>query len=78
MKPTPLALAEPIPHVCKVGDVLRILQISRATFGRLMARGALPLVEIAKLDAHRRFTGESVQACKRGRFAAQKLRRVPA
>lgn len=65
----PLTLDQPIPHVCKVADVCRVLQISRSTFDRLMADGKLPLVELDKLDRHRRFKGESVAAIKRGKWA---------
>lgn len=49
-----------IPQVCLIEDVCRILRLSQSQFFRLMARRDLALVEMKKLDRHRRFTGESV------------------
>lgn len=49
-----------IPHVCLIADVCRILRISERQFHYLMARKALALVELARVDRVRRFTGESV------------------
>lgn len=65
----PWPLGEPIPAVCTVTEVLRILRLSRRTFERLMQRGQLALVELAPLGRLRRFDGDSVAALKRGRFA---------
>jgi hypothetical protein len=50
---------ERIPNVCLVADVCRILRLSRSQFFRLLAAKQLALVEI-RLDATRRWTGESV------------------
>lgn len=79
MKPQPAPLGEPVPETCLVIDVLRHLNMSRATFDRRMARGQLPLVELPRYGgpkSQRRFTGSSVEACKRSRWAPAKLRRV--
>lgn len=49
-----------IPQVCLIADVCRILRLSESQFFRLMARRELALVELPRLDRHRRFTGDSV------------------
>lgn len=71
MSVQPLTIDEPIPQVCKVKDVCRILRFSRAQLLELLAAGRLPLVELERYDAHRRFTGESVAKCKLSRHAAK-------
>lgn len=68
---TPWPLDQPIPAVCTVPDVLRILQISRRTFERAMVKHRLPLVELQAIDSRRRFTGDSVARIQRGRWTPQ-------
>lgn len=60
---TPHTLAEPIPTVCRVVDVLRILQISKSQFFALRAKGTFPIPEIEPaIDSSPRFRGADVQA----------------
>lgn len=65
----PATTGEAVPKVCRVDDVLRHLRMSRRTFERLMARHALPLVELERFGRVRRFTGESLERVLRGRWA---------
>jgi predicted DNA-binding transcriptional regulator AlpA len=56
-----LTLTEPIPHVCLVRDILRILQISERTFYKLLREGAFPIPEIVpSLNKQHRYAGVDV------------------
>lgn len=59
---TPITVAEAIPKVCTVADLLRILQISRSHLYEQMARGTFPIPELLPRVARGpRFTGEDVE-----------------
>lgn len=73
-KPAPAVVGEPIPSVCTVHDVCRHLNISRATFFRLMAAHRLPLAPIDQFTRQRRFTGESVARAKASKWAVHQRR----
>lgn len=62
-------IGEPIPAACLIKDVCRHLNMSRATFDRLMKANTLPVVEMPRLGRMRRFTGASVKALMQSRFA---------
>lgn len=66
---------EVIPQVCLIADVCHFLRLSKRQFHYLMARQQLALVELAPMDATRRFTGESV-AFEIKRRSQPKLRAV--
>lgn len=61
MKFEPWPLDQPIPKVCTIEDVCRLMQWSRRTFQRHDAARELPLVECARVGRGRRFTGASVR-----------------
>jgi predicted DNA-binding transcriptional regulator AlpA len=67
---TPWPLTDPIPQVCFILDVLRILRMSKATFHRRMHDKQLPIVELPKLGRARRFSGESIERLARARVRA--------
>lgn len=67
---TPWPIDQPIPRLCTVTDVCRILQIGRTTFAKLDAAGTLGLIEAQRVGAQRRFTGASVKARAAGMFEA--------
>jgi hypothetical protein len=72
MSYAPATLGEPVPAVCLVSDVCRFLRLSRRSFQRAMAKKELPLVELAPIGRTRRFTGESVDTIRRGRWAQRR------
>jgi hypothetical protein len=68
----PHVVGEPVPSICYVHDVCRILRISRSTFERQYAAKQLRLVELERIGRPRRFTGESVhQELLRTRWSRQ-------
>lgn len=74
MKLAPWPNTQPIPRLCSINDVCRILQISRSTFQRLDASHDLPIVEATRVGWQRRFTGESVERATRSRWSADARR----
>ena len=77
MKDAPLTLDQPIPHVCTITDVCRILQISEAQFFVLRKRGQFPIPPIEPPIAKGpRFAGEHVRQYLRGELAPVRVRRV--
>jgi hypothetical protein len=50
-----------IPDVCHVGDLVRILKISRATIDRRRAFGSFPIPELPAMDKRPRWSGAVVQ-----------------
>lgn len=65
-------VGEPVPTVCLIEDVCRILRFSRTTFDRLDAAKDLGLVELVPVGRIRRFTGDSVlAAARRTRWSKQ-------
>ena len=74
---TPWPLGEPIPSVCRIEDICRILSMSRSTFLRLDAEKKLPIVELPRMGRVRRFDGASVAQIKRtGRWDRASMRRA--
>lgn len=69
----PHTLAERIPTVCRIGDILRILQIGSTKFHELRRNGTFPIPEIEPaLDSGPRFRGVDVQAWIDGRLKLKK------
>jgi hypothetical protein len=69
-------LAEPIPTVCSIADLCRILQMSRRSLDRARSRGSFPIPEIEPRLGPPRFSGAMVQAYLDGRaMPAHKRRR---
>ena len=52
---------DPIPAVCLIDDLSRLLKISRSTVKRLRRNGAFPIPELPSLDKHPRWSGVDVQ-----------------
>lgn len=65
----PWPLDEPIPQVCFKEDICRILRVSMRQLDVLLQDNKLPLVALAPIDRRPRFTGGSVRAIARGRWA---------
>lgn len=70
---TPWPVDQPIPRLCTVTDVCRILQISRRTFERLDRRRDLRLVEADRVGRGRRFTGLSVLALTQSQWRPRRV-----
>lgn len=65
---TPLTLDQPIPHVCTLEDVCRILQISEWTYHDQRRRGVFPIPEIEpRIGRRPRFAGKHVREYVEGR-----------
>jgi predicted DNA-binding transcriptional regulator AlpA len=70
MSAAPLTIAEPIPHVCTIADICRVLNISRPKFYVLRAEGKFPIPELLpKLGRGPRFAGEMVRQYLAGKAA---------
>lgn len=73
----PHTVGESIPSTCRIADVLRILNISAATFFAQRKRGTFPIPELEPpIDSSPRFDGRLVQAYLDGRLAAGSRRRA--
>lgn len=68
---TPWPEGQPIPEVCTVDEVLRILRLSRRSLARHLRAHTLPLVELERFGRIRRFRGDSVKALLRGPWAGK-------
>lgn len=53
--------ADDIPATCLVGDLVRILQTSRATIDRRRKSGAFPIPELPAIDKRPRWSGAAVR-----------------
>lgn len=65
---------EPIPHVCFLEDLARILRTSRRTLEKMRRARAFPIRELPSIDKRPRWSGDDVR-----RFLAHQrapLRRV--
>lgn len=61
-KPMPHAEDAPIPMVCTIDDVCRILQLSESQFFNLRRQGRFPIPELLpKIDKRPRFRGVDVR-----------------
>lgn len=59
---SPLMVDEPIPMVCTIEDICRILQLSESQFFNLRKQGVFPIPEIQpRLDKRPRFRGVDVR-----------------
>ena len=63
MRPSRVALvSEPIPMVCTIADICRLLHVSHAQFFALRKAGRFPIPEIEpRLDRRPRFSGDAVR-----------------
>lgn len=52
---------EPIPHVCFLEDLARILRISRRTIEKRRRARVFPIRELPALDSRPRWSGEDVR-----------------
>lgn len=60
---SPHAVDQPIPMVCTIDDVCRILQVSESQFFNLRRTGRFPIPEIQpRLDKRPRFRGADVRS----------------
>ena len=57
---------EPIPAVCFLDDLARILHISRRTIEKLRRHGAFPIRELPSLDKRPRWSGVAVRQFRDG------------
>jgi len=67
-----------IPHVCLIGDLCRILQVSRTTIEKLRRHGAFPIPELPALDKRPRWSGDAVRrylASTQQQFGSRRFRR---
>lgn len=64
-----------IPHVCLIGDLCRILQVSRTTIEKLRRHRAFPIPELPALDKRPRWSGDAVRAFLASRQSAFQSRR---
>lgn len=72
---TPHTLGERIPTVCRVADILRILQMSSSQFFALRKQGTFPIPELEPpLDSNPRFLGADVQAYLNGHQKGRRRR----
>jgi len=60
-RPKPFVVGEPIPLMCKVSDVCRILQCSERRFYELLADQRIPFPEVKPRIGTPRFRGEDIQ-----------------
>lgn len=67
--------ADEIPHVCLIGDLCRILQISRTTVEKLRRHGMFPIPELPALDKRPRWSGAAVRAFLESKRQPQRWRR---
>lgn len=67
----PLAVGDPIPVMCKVRDVCRILQWSESRFYELLADQRIPFPEVKPRIGTPRFRGVDVQRYIDGGYAAE-------
>lgn len=58
---TPAPSPQPIPDVCFIADICRILKMSLTTLKRLRRNGAFPIAELPSLDKHPRWSGAAVR-----------------
>ncbi len=58
----PLTVGEPIPAVCTIGDVARVMRISIATAYRRKAAGQLKAFELLPRLGHPRYSGALLTA----------------
>jgi hypothetical protein len=65
----------PIPAVCFIEDVCRVLRISRRSLERARRYRSFPIRELPALDARPRWSGEDVRKYLEGRVTAR-LRRT--
>lgn len=72
----PWTIDEPIPAVCFKEDICRILRVSMRQLEALIKGDKLPLVSLVSLDRRPRFTGASVAAIARGRWAGNEAAQV--
>jgi len=71
----PHTVGERIPSVCRIADVLRILNLTPATFFAQRKRGTFPIPELEPaIDSSPRFDGRLVQAYLDGRLAKGRRR----
>lgn len=66
---------EPIPAICFLDDLARILRTSRRTIDKLRRYGALPIAELPSIDKRARFSGEAVKRFIDGESTLRGLKR---
>jgi hypothetical protein len=61
MKADPMTIDD-IPAVCRIDDLVRILQTSRRTIEKRRKAGTFPIRELDSFDRHPRWSGAAVRA----------------
>ena len=70
MQDEPIAVGEPIPAICTIEDVCRVMRISESQFFVLRRQGTFPIPEhLPRLDRRPRFLGENVRKYLAGELA---------
>lgn len=59
---TPAGVGEPIPAVCTITDLARVMRISRCTADRRFKFGLLKAFELPSFGGHPRFSGKALLA----------------
>jgi hypothetical protein len=73
---TPMAVGEPIPAICTIEDICRLLRLSESQFFALRRLGTFPIPEhLPRLDRRPRFKGEHVKAYIEGDLAPARRKR---